>query len=272
MKAARFSASCSAPVASLTQRSSRSGTFSMPRSETSFGATDIEPPQVGGMWRHEWLPPEVHLRDTPHSTRGGEPVRTRLAGYVMGEGVGAGAPFLGFRWSEAPSHGPRSAVGMRWLVPILHEHASSASPPPGILGTHPREHSELTPNAGRPTPGRTLASPSPPGRLPGGPGAARDRSSDLVMPRLPVSTRSTGQGICLARSRRVACRTSLRTDSSSTIIDPSFSGLAPWDMEKFRAFPGISTTAAWVIPASRVGRGSERGEDSRYQGLRGELG
>ena len=48
MKAARFSARCSAPVASLTQRSSRSGTFSMPRSETSFGATDIEPPQVGG--------------------------------------------------------------------------------------------------------------------------------------------------------------------------------------------------------------------------------
>ena len=99
---------------------------------------------------------------------------------------------------------------MRWLVRFSTS-TPPLRPPHGILGTHPREHSELTPNVGRPTPGRTLASPSPPGRLPGGPGAARDRSSDLVMPRLPVSTRSTGQGICLARSRRVVCRTSLRT-------------------------------------------------------------
>ena len=65
------------------------------------------------------------------------------------------------------------------------------APPHGILGAH-LGSTEFTPNAGRPTPGRTLASPSlPPRRLPGGPGAAPDGGSDLVMPRLPVSTRST---------------------------------------------------------------------------------
>ena len=106
------------------------------------------------------------------------------------------------------------------------------APPHGILGTHPREHSELTPNAGRPTPGRTLASPSPPGRLPGGPGAAPDGGSDLVMPRLPVSTRSTGQGICLARSRRVACRTSLRTVQALR-YRPVVLRTRTWDIEKF---------------------------------------
>ena len=48
------------------------------------------------MWRHEWLPPEVHLRDTPHSPRGAEPVTTRLAGHVMGEVLGREPRFWDF--------------------------------------------------------------------------------------------------------------------------------------------------------------------------------
>ena len=105
---------------------------------------------------------------------------------------------------------------MRWLVRFSTS-TPPLRPPHGILGTHPREHSELTPNAGRPTPGRTLASPSPPGRLPGGPGAAPDGGSDLVMHRLPVSYQVYRSGICLARSSRVARRTSLRTAQALTI-------------------------------------------------------
>ena len=124
---------------------------------------------------------------------------------------------MGFRWSEAPSHGSRSAVGGAGLFRSPRARLLSAPPSHGILGAH-LGSTEATPNTGRPTSGRTLASPPPsPRRLPGGPGAAPDGGSDLVMPRLPVSTRSTGQGICLARSSRVARRTSLRTAQALTI-------------------------------------------------------
>ena len=134
-----------------------------------------------------------------------------------GRSVGAGAPFLGFRWSEA--FFSWSQVGSRGAGLFRSPRVRLLSAPlaHGILGAH-LGSTEVTPNAGRPTPGLTLAPPpSPPRRLPGGPGAAPAGCSDLVMPRLPVSTRSTGQGICLARSSRVARRTSLRTAQALTI-------------------------------------------------------
>ena len=40
--------------------------------------------------------PGVDIRDTPHSPRGAEPVRTRLAGYMMGEVMGGEPRFWGF--------------------------------------------------------------------------------------------------------------------------------------------------------------------------------
>ena len=81
------------------------------------------------MWPHEWLPPEVHLRDTPHFLRGAEPVRTRLAGYVMGEALGREPRFWGFGGLKPFSPGPRLAVGVRGSSD-LHEYVSSPLPSP----------------------------------------------------------------------------------------------------------------------------------------------
>ena len=93
----------------------------------------------------------------------------------------------------------------------------SAPPSHGILGAH-LGSTEFTPKCGEANAGPDSGLPlSSPRRLPGGPGAAPDGGSDLIMPRLPVSTRSTGQGICLERSSRVARRTSLRTAQALTI-------------------------------------------------------
>ena len=181
-----------------------------------------------------------------------------------GRSVGAGAPFLGFQWSEA--FFSWSQVGSRGAGLFRSPRVRLLSAPlaHGILGAH-LGSTEVTPNAGRSTPGLTLAPPpSPPRRLPGGPGAARDRSSDLVMPRLPVSTRSTGQGICLVRAgeRPVAhlCKPLKLTISTRRSPD---SPLDMWDWGSHKnlnyrslGYPGVESRG-----------GSERGEDSRYQGL-----
>ena len=84
----------------------------------------------------------------------------RLAGYVMGEMLGGEPRFLGF-----------GGLKPLLMVPGRQSECGGSSdsprarllfaPPHGMLGAH-LGSTEFTPNAGRPTPGRTLASPSLP--------------------------------------------------------------------------------------------------------------
>ena len=120
------------------------------------------------------------LRDGGGGTRspkGGQPAASSMRRRARhdaarrlcdGRSVGAGAPVLGFRWSEA--FFSWSQVGSRGAGLLRSPRVRLLSAPlaHGILGAH-LGSTEVTPNAGRSTPGRTLASPSPPGRLPGGP-------------------------------------------------------------------------------------------------------
>ena len=78
----------------------------------------------------------------------------------MGEVLGREPRFWGFGGLKPFSPGPRLAVGVRRLVRFSTS-TPPLRPPHGMLGAH-LGSTEFTPNAGRPTPGRTLASPSLP--------------------------------------------------------------------------------------------------------------